>query len=199
MKSMNTIFGILLLSGLFFGSLLQNTHAANLHNTSDPQENKQNVHQFEMKTIQGDTVSLADYSGKLVLIVNTASKCGYTPQYEGLQKLYENYSEKGLVILGFPANNFMNQEPGTDEDILTFCQENYGVTFPMFSKVSVKGDDQDPLFTLLTEAKNPDFTGNIRWNFEKFLVNKEGQLVRRFRSGTKPDSKEFIGAIEQLL
>ena len=196
---MNTFLATIMMSGLLFGSTLQGANATHSQNTVDPQENKKNVHQFEMKSIEGDTVSLADYSGKLVLIVNTASKCGYTPQYDGLQKLYEEYADKGLVILGFPANNFMNQEPGTDEEILTFCRQNYGVTFPMFSKVSVKGDDQDALFSFLTNAENPDFTGNIRWNFEKFLVNKDGELVRRFRSGTKPDSKEFIGAIEQLL
>ena len=147
----------------------------------------------------GETISLEQYKGKVVLIVNTASKCGYTPQYEGLQTLYEDYADKGFVILGFPANNFMNQEPGSDEDILTFCQKNYGVTFPMFSKVSVKGDDQDPFFTYLTSQENEDFTGDIRWNFEKFLIDKDGNLVRRFRSGTKPDSKKLLKAIDEYI
>ena len=166
---------------------------------NEPEENSKTVHQFEMKNITGETISLEQYKGKVVLIVNTASKCGYTPQYEGLQSLYEDYADKGFVILGFPANNFMNQEPGSDEEILTFCQKNYGVTFPMFSKVSVKGDDQDPFFTYLTSQENEDFTGDIRWNFEKFLIDKDGNLVRRFRSGTKPDSKKLLKAIDEYI
>jgi glutathione peroxidase len=154
---------------------------------------------FTLKTIEGDEKSLETYKGKVVLIVNTASKCGYTPQYEGLQAIYEQYKDQGLVILGFPANNFMGQEPGTDEEILEFCTAKYDVNFPMFSKVSVKGDDQHPLFSYLTKAENPDFTGDIKWNFEKFLIGKDGKLLHRYRSGVKPESKEMKSAIEEAL
>ena len=133
------------------------------------------------------------------MIVNVASKCGYTPQYEGLQEIYEEYQDDGLVIIGFPANNFKGQEPGSNEEIKQFCTLEYGVSFPMASKVSVIGDDQAPLFSYLTSQPNEDFEGDIKWNFEKFLIDKEGNLVRRFRSGVKPNSKELKSAIEGLL
>lgn len=157
------------------------------------------VHGFELNSITGEKVELSEYNGKVLLIVNTASECGFTRQYAGLQELHEKYSEKGFAVLGFPANNFAGQEPGTDEEILEFCERNFGVTFPLFSKVSVKGDDIHPLFGLLTSADNPDFDGDIRWNFEKFLIDQEGNLVRRFRSGTEPMSDEMAEAIESLL
>lgn len=159
----------------------------------------ESIYEFPVTDIDGNEMDLSAYAGNVLLIVNTASKCGYTPQYEGLQALYEEFSEEGLVVMGFPANNFMGQEPGTEEDIKQFCTLNYGVTFPMSSKVSVKGDDQDPLFSYLTSAENPDFTGDIKWNFEKFLVDKEGNLVRRFRSGVKPESEEITAAVKELL
>jgi glutathione peroxidase len=143
------------------------------------------VYDFKLKTIDGADFSLAKYKGKKILIVNTASKCGYTPQYTALQKLSELYKDK-LVIVGFPANNFGGQEPGTEADIKTFCHDNYAVTFPMSGKVSVKGDDISPLFKYLTEAENPDFTGEIKWNFEKFLLDENGKLIHRFRSKTTP-------------
>lgn len=157
------------------------------------------VYQFKPTNIDGKATSLNQYRGKVLLIVNTASKCGYTPQYEGLQELYETYSDQGLVVLGFPANNFGGQEPGTNEQIKQFCKVNYDVTFPMFSKVSVKGNDQHPLFAYLTAAENPDFTGEIKWNFEKFLIDKEGKLIHRYRSDIKPQSDEIIKAIESVL
>jgi glutathione peroxidase len=157
------------------------------------------VHSFELNSINGEKVDLSEYKGKVLLIVNTASECGFTRQYSGLQELHEAYSEKGLVILGFPANNFAGQEPGTDEEILEFCERNFGVTFPLFSKVSVRGDDIHPMFQFLTSADNPDFEGDIRWNFEKFLVDQDGNLIRRFRSGTEPMSEEMIEAVESLL
>ncbi len=156
-------------------------------------------HTFTVKDIRGKDVNLADYKGKTILVVNTASKCGYTPQYKGLQALYETYQERGLVVLGFPANEFGGQEPGTEEDIAEFCEVNYGVKFPLFSKTVVKGKDIHPLFAMLTSTKNPDFTGEINWNFEKFLIDKDGNLVRRFRSKTTPDSKELTSAIDALL
>lgn len=159
----------------------------------------ESVFDFELNNIDGVKTSLNQYKGKTILIVNVASKCGYTPQYEGLQALYEKYNSDDFVILGFPANNFKGQEPGSDEDIKQFCTLEYGVEFPMFSKVSVKGSDQHELFTYLTSLDNPDFTGDINWNFEKFLISKEGKLLRRFRSNVKPQSKEIVSAIEKEL
>lgn len=159
----------------------------------------ESIYDFKVENIDGKVVPLETYKGKTVLIVNVASKCGYTPQYEGLQALYEEFKDDGLVILGFPANNFRGQEPGTDEEIKQFCTLEYGVEFPMFSKVSVKGEDQAELFSYLTSLDNPDFTGDIEWNFEKFLVSKDGNLLRRFRSKVKPQSQEIMSAIKSDL
>lgn len=157
------------------------------------------IYETEAITIDGDKISLDKYAGDVLLIVNTASECGYTPQYKGLQELYENYSDEGLTILGFPANNFGGQEPGSDEEILQFCEVNYGVEFPMFSKVSVKGNDIHPLFDYLTSTENQDFKGEINWNFEKFLIDRNGNLIRRFRSKTEPMSSEITGSVKDLL
>jgi len=167
-----------------------------LHTTNG--DNK-TVHDFSLTSITGETVELSDYKDNVILIVNTASECGYTVQYKGLQELYETYADENFVILGFPANNFGGQEPGQDEEILEFCERNYGVSFPLFSKISVKGSDQNPLFNFLTNAENPDFKGDINWNFEKFLIDKDGNLIRRFRSQTKPMSTELTSSIETLL
>jgi glutathione peroxidase len=148
------------------------------------------IHTFDFKTIDGKTMSFSDFKGKKILIVNTASKCGYTSQYEELEALYKQYNSK-LVVVGFPANNFAGQEPGTNSEISNFCKKNYGVTFIMASKVSVKGNDMDPLFKWLTSQDNPDFTGDIRWNFEKFLLDENGKLIHRYRSGTNPTDKKL--------
>ena len=148
------------------------------------------VYDFKLTNIDGKAFDLSQYKGKKVLIVNTASKCGFTPQYAELQKLADLYKDK-LVIVGFPANNFGQQEPGTASEIKTFCKDRYGVTFPLSQKVSVKGDDIDPLFKYLTTAPNPDFTGDIKWNFEKFLIDENGNLIHRFRSQTTPMSPEL--------
>ena len=148
------------------------------------------IYTFKLEKLTGGTFSLKKFKGKKILIVNTASKCGYTPQYTELQKLSETYGDK-LVVVGFPANNFGGQEPGSNQDIKTFCQENFKVTFPMSGKVSVKGDDIDPLFKYLTTTQNPDFTGEIKWNFEKFLIDENGNLIHRFRSAVKPMSPEI--------
>jgi glutathione peroxidase len=148
------------------------------------------VYDFKLKSIDGDAFTLAKYKGKKVLVVNTASKCGFTPQYKELQKLADQYKDK-LVVVGFPANNFGQQEPGANSEIKTFCEKNFGVTFPLSQKVSVKGDDIDPLFKFLTEAPNPDFTGEIKWNFEKFLLDENGNLIHRFRSATTPLSADI--------
>lgn len=146
---------------------------------------------FTMKDIDGKEVRLSRHLGKVILIVNVASRCGYTPQYRGLQLLHEKYHEKGLVILAFPANNFRNQEPGTDEEIKAFCTDNYKVKFPVFSKVSVKGEDICPLYRLLTDKeKTPASEGEINWNFEKFLLNRNGTVVKHFRSKATPEQIE---------
>ena len=148
------------------------------------------VYEFKLKTIDGQNFSLAKFKGKKVLIVNTASKCGFTPQYAELQKLADQYKDR-LVVVGFPANNFANQEPAANTEIKTFCQKNFGVTFPLSSKISVKGNDIDPLFAYLTSAPNPDFTGEIKWNFEKFLIDENGNLIHRYRSNVTPLSPEI--------
>jgi glutathione peroxidase len=152
------------------------------------------------KTIDGREIDLGEFAGKAVLVVNVASRCGFTPQYAGLQKLYETYGDDGFVVLGFPCNQFLFQEPGNDEKIQTFCSTNYGVTFPMFSKIKVNGHDQHPLYTELT--KQPDAkgkAGKVGWNFEKFLVSPDGEVVGRWRKTTKPDDPELVGAIEAQL
>lgn len=155
---------------------------------------------FTMKRINGEEAHLGAYAGKVVLMVNVASKCGYTPQYADLQKLHEKYAEKGLAILGFPANEFGGQEPGSNEDIAAFCEENYGVKFDMFAKVVVKGEGICPLYQYLTSEKtNPRFAGEVKWNFEKFLIDRQGNIVARFPSKVKPDSPEMIQAIEAAL
>ncbi len=157
------------------------------------------VYSFTLNSIDGKPAPLANYKGKVVLIVNVASQCGYTPQYSALEATYEKYKEQGLVILGFPANNFGAQEPGTNEEIKTFCSRKYSVTFPMYSKISVKGDDQSPLYVYLTKDTGPGISGEIKWNFTKFLVDRNGKVVQRFEPAVTPDSKEVIAAIEQQL
>jgi glutathione peroxidase len=152
------------------------------------------AYDFKLKTIDGKGFKLSKYKGKKILIVNTASKCGFTPQYAELQKLADQYKDK-LVVIGFPANNFHEQEPGANVDIKAFCQKNYGVTFPLSEKVSVKGNDIDPLFQYLTTAENPDFTGEIKWNFEKFLLDENGKLIHRYRSKTTPLSAEITSQL----
>lgn len=150
---------------------------------------------FKATTIDGKSMDLSSFKGKKILIVNVASECGYTPQYEGLEQLYEKYKER-LVIVAFPANNFGHQEPGSNPEILTFCIKNYGITFQIMSKVSVKGDDIDPLFKWMIEEPNPDLTGDIKWNFEKFLFDENGKLIHRYRSKTEPMSDTLKAAIE---
>jgi len=163
-------------------------------------ETPASIHDFTMKTIKGEDVPLKNFAGKAVMIVNVASKCGMTPQYDELQKLYETYGEKGFVILGFPANNFANQEPGTNREIEQFCRLNYGVTFPMFGKISVKGKNIHPLYAYLTSKEtNKKFAGDIQWNFTKFLFDENGQIINRFAPKTKPSSYEIVKAIEDAL
>jgi glutathione peroxidase len=159
-----------------------------------------NVLDFTLNSIDGKPAPLSQYQGKVVLIVNVASKCGFTPQYTGLEKVYEKYKDKGFVILGFPANNFGSQEPGTNEEIKTFCSSKYNVTFPMYSKISVKGADIHPLYQFLTDKQtNPTTGGDIKWNFTKFLVGKDGKVIARFESPVTPESPEVTSAIEKAL
>ena len=158
------------------------------------------IHEIELPLLNGQPGSLADYEGKVVLAVNVASRCGFTPQYAGLERLYEAYADRGFTVLGFPSNQFMGQEPGSAEQIAEFCRLNYGVTFPLYAKLDVKGPKQSPLYEILTNA--PDDTGkagDVKWNFEKFLVGKDGRVVRRFRSRTTPEDPAVVGAIEELL
>jgi glutathione peroxidase len=150
-----------------------------------------------MKTIDGKDVDLGTYQGKVVLIVNVASRCGATPQYAGLQDLYEKYKDKGFVVLGFPANDFGAQEPGSDEQIKEFCSTKYAVTFPMFSKITVKGPEKAALYKVLTETADP--SGEVGWNFEKFLIGKDGKIAGRFKTRVSPDDPDLVSAIEAAL
>ena len=158
------------------------------------------LYDIEVDTITGETQSLASYRGKVLLIVNTASKCGFTGQYEGLQALHETYQDQGLVILGFPSNDFLRQEPGTNEEIQSFCKLNYGVSFPMFAKISVKGKDQHPLYNYLTHPEtNPKSAGKISWNFNKFLIGRDGTVIDRFGTKVNPSDEEMTSKIEMAL
>jgi glutathione peroxidase len=167
---------------------------------ADPETGSHPILGQEMKSLDGKEVDLSKYKGKVVLIVNTASRCGATPQYADLQKLHEQYKDHGLVVLGFPCNQFGGQEPGSDAQISEFCEENYGVTFDMFSKIDVKGDAAAPLYKYLTSEKTGlDDSGEVEWNFEKFLIARSGEPVARFRTRVKPDAPEVVKAIETEL
>jgi glutathione peroxidase len=156
------------------------------------------VYDIKMKSLEGKPFSLADYKGKVVLLVNVASKCGYTPQYKGLQALQDKYQAKGFTVVGVPCNDFGAQEPGSSEEIRKFCTDNFNVTFPLTEKVHVKGAEQHPLYARLT-GKDAEFPGDIKWNFGKFVIGRDGQVLKRFDSGTKPESPELTGAIESAL
>jgi glutathione peroxidase-family protein len=158
------------------------------------------IYEFNANDIKGTATNLVSFKDKVVLIVNVASKCGFTPQYEGLEKLYEKYRDRGFVVLGFPANNFLGQEPGTNDEIANFCSLTYNVSFPMFAKISVKGKDIHPLYAFLTDKKrDPAHGGAITWNFNKFLVDRSGKVVGRFDSKVKPDDPALVTAIEKAL
>jgi glutathione peroxidase len=158
------------------------------------------IYNFTLKSIDGQPVNLQSYHGKVLLLVNVASKCGFTPQYAGLESLYEKYKDRGLVIVGIPANNFASQEPGTDQEIKKFCSNKYNVTFPMMSKVSVLGPDKTPLYGFLTDkTANPEIGGDIKWNFTKFLFDRNGRPVARFEPAITPDSPEITSAVESAL
>jgi glutathione peroxidase len=157
------------------------------------------LYSFTLNSIDGKPAPLADYKGKVVMVVNVASQCGYTPQYTALEAIYEKYKDQGFVILGFPANNFGAQEPGTNEEIKTFCSRKYSVKFPMYAKISVKEPDQAPLYTYLTKETGAGIAGEIKWNFTKFLIDRNGKVVQRFEPAVTPDSKEVVEAIEKQL
>ncbi len=157
------------------------------------------IHEFTAKDIAGEDVSLKDYVGKVLLIVNVASVCGYTDQYANMENIYRHFKDAGLVVMGFPSNDYGGQEPGSNAEIQKFCQANYAVSFPMFAKVTIDGENQIPLFKFLTEAENPDGAGRIGWNFEKILVGKDGKVLRRFKSHHEPDGPEIVEAVRAAL
>jgi glutathione peroxidase len=158
-----------------------------------------NIYEFSLPSIDGHPLPLEQFKGKVILLVNVASQCGYTPQYSALEALYEKYKDRGFVILGFPANNFAGQEPGTNQEIKTFCSRKYSVSFPLYSKISVKGPDQAPLYHYLTQDTQRPFEGDIKWNFTKFLVDRRGQVVARFEPAVTPDSNQVVQQVEKLL
>jgi glutathione peroxidase len=158
------------------------------------------IHEIDLPQLDGKPGHLADYAGKVILAVNVASKCGFTPQYAGLQALHDKYAEQGFTVLGFPSNQFFNQEPGSAEQIQEFCSLNYGVSFPLFAKLDVKGAKQHPLYAILSEsADDAGKNGNVVWNFEKFLVGRDGRVLRRFRSKTVPEDPKVVEAIQSAL
>jgi glutathione peroxidase len=166
-------------------------------NTSRPMTT-QSIYEFKVEDLSGNTFDFASLKGKKILIVNTASKCGYTPQYEQLEAVYNKYKNKNLIIIGFPANNFMWQEPGTNAEIATFCKSKYGVTFPMMAKISVKGKDIHPIYQFLTQKKlNGVLDSKVEWNFQKYLINEKGQLEQVYMSGVKPNDEKIINWIEK--
>lgn len=166
-------------------------------NSAKAEEASVNMYSFSMQRNNGEKESLADYKGKVVLVVNTASRCGFTPQYKGLEELYLRYKDRGFVVLAFPANNFMGQEPGSDEEIKSFCALNYKTTFPLYAKTSVKGADINPLFKYLTEDSL--FKGPVSWNFNKFLVDGSGKVIARFDTRVNPLDPEIVATIERAL
>jgi len=182
---------IMRLNKLYKISYYNNNNITN----SEMAETKSSFYDLEVKDSSGAPFKFSDLKGKVVLIVNVASQCGFTPQYEGLEKLYKKYKDQGFVILGFPCNQFGGQEPGTEEEIVQFCSKNYGVSFPIMSKVDVNGDNESPVYALLKSMKSSWGMTRIKWNFEKFLINKDGSVVERYTSFTAPDS--FDGAIKK--
>ncbi len=192
---MSAAFGAIVLMGCDAGAQKATPPAEAPAQTANNQEGKtMNFYDFTMKDIVGKDKSLGDYRGKVVLVVNVASECGYTPQYAGLENLYEKYSAQGFVVAGFPSNDYGAQEPGSDSEIATFCTSKYGVRFPMFSKITVKDEGKHPLYTFLTKAAP---AGEVKWNFEKFLIGKDGQVIARFPSSVSPESDTLIDAIEK--
>lgn len=181
-------------------SCKQGKDVSNEHTQVKAPAHATSVYDFTMKTLYGEDKKLSDFKGKVLVIVNTASKCGLTPQYAEIEAFYNNYKDKGVEVLGFPANNFLWQEPGTDDEIAKFCEENYGVSFTMFSKISVKGKDIDPLYSYLTKKENNGvLDADVSWNFQKFVIDRNGKLITFFTPKTTVTSPEFLKTIEGLL
>jgi glutathione peroxidase len=187
---------LIAITAVLFGCAAKTTNSIPSETTtSQKMETPPSIHKFSVKALDGSTINFADFKGKKILVVNTASACGYTPQYKDLEALYEKFKEK-LVIVGFPANNFGGQEPGTNTEIKTFCEKNYGVTFPMAEKISVKGDDTAPIYLWLTQkAQNGVLDATIKWNFNKFLLDENGQLIAKFDSGVTPMSDDIVSKL----
>jgi glutathione peroxidase len=198
---MKTIFQRVAVIGFVIGSAAaaSASPAADSAATLPPLTQK-SIYDFTVKDIEGKNLALKKYKGQVLLLVNVASECGNTPQYSGLQKLFLAHKKQGFSILGFPANNFGAQEPGTDQEIRKFCTKEYQITFPLFSKISTAGPDKHPLYRFLTEkATNPEFSGEVSWNFEKFLVDKTGRIVARFEPGVKPDDPKLVETVNKYL
>jgi len=177
-----------------------NPNPTNTASMTTPAATASSIFDFTMTNIDGQAVPLSTYKGKVIVIVNTASECGLTPQYKSLQAFYDQYKDKGVVVLGFPANNFGGQEPGSETEIKSFCSKNYGVTFPMFAKISVKGADIHPLFAYLTDKnQNGKVGGAVQWNFQKFLIDQNGHVVDSFAPTTTVENKAFLKAVDELL
>jgi glutathione peroxidase len=197
LKKLSVSLFVLLTGTILFGSYAFSFIGSE---TSNDAPKVKSVLDFKIKDIDGRDVKLNKYKGNVLLVVNVASKCGYTPQYEGLQAIYDKYQAKGFYVLGFPANNFGEQEPGSAKEIKEFCESKYKVKFPMFAKISVKGEDQNPLYKFLTSKEtNPNFAGDITWNFNKFLIDRKGDVVARFTSKDTPESETIKKAIEKEL
>lgn len=195
---MLSIISVIMLS--FFGWFGAKEGDLKSYEKNKLQNSEKTIYQFTMDDIDGNPVALSDFKGKVVILVNVASKCGLTPQYEDMQQFYNQYKDKGVVILAFPANNFMGQEPGTDEDIKAFCSKNYGVTFSVFSKISVKGNDKAPLYNFLTsKEENGVMDTSVKWNFQKYVIDRNGKFVTFFDPGTKVTEQKFLDAITPLL
>jgi len=194
---MKKILCIFSLSALFFSCQNQAQNQPKVANVNQTTMSKQNIYQFQVEDLEGNTFDFSSLKGKKILIVNTASECGLTPQYEQLQAIYEKYKDKNLVIVGFPANNFGSQEPGTNQQIASFCQKNYGVTFPMMAKISVKGNDMHAVYQFLTQkAKNGLEDSEVQWNFQKYLINEKGELEKVISPRTLPTDTEIVNWIE---
>ncbi len=188
---------LIAIAGILLGCSSSTKNSSIMENSASVtiSETASSIHKFSVKALDGGTINFADFKGKKILVVNTASACGYTPQYKELEALYEKYKSK-LVIVGFPANNFGGQEPGTNAEIKTFCEKNYGVTFPMAEKISVKGDDTAPIYLWLTQkSQNGVLDATIKWNFNKFLLDENGMLIAKFDSGVTPMSEEITGKL----
>lgn len=194
---MKTFTTVVFLSAVFTACGFSQKNQQKNTSTQEKVTGMKTLHDFKATTIDGEIFDMAQLKGKKVMIVNVASKCGYTPQYKQLQELYENYKDKGFVILGFPCNQFMGQEPGTEEEIKTFCEKNYGVTFPLFSKIDVKGNDQHPIYQWLTQkALNGVEDSEVSWNFNKYLIDENGKYVMHLKSGADPFDDKIINWLE---